>query len=69
MCCDVSESKSDCLYLVRDSVLSKAEHSITIDNQQIKLKVYKPSDVEEQEDRTEPKVSIITKCRIRNTML
>uniref|UniRef100_A0A8C2KI30 Poly [ADP-ribose] polymerase n=1 Tax=Cyprinus carpio TaxID=7962 RepID=A0A8C2KI30_CYPCA len=27
----------------RDGVLSKAEHSITIDNQQIELKVYKPN--------------------------
>ncbi|XP_016340067.1 poly [ADP-ribose] polymerase 14-like isoform X4 [Sinocyclocheilus anshuiensis] len=35
---------------IRDGVLSKAEHIITIDNQQIKLKVYKPSDVEEQAD-------------------
>ncbi|KAF4108227.1 hypothetical protein G5714_010986 [Onychostoma macrolepis] len=40
---------------IRDSVLSKAEHIITIDNQQIKLKVYKPSDVEKQADRTGPK--------------
>uniref|UniRef100_A0A8C2BU17 PAR14-like first RRM domain-containing protein n=1 Tax=Cyprinus carpio TaxID=7962 RepID=A0A8C2BU17_CYPCA len=54
---------------IRDGVLSKTEHIITIDNQQIKLKVYKPSDVEEQADSTGPKVSrIITKCRIR-TML
>ncbi|KAK2871251.1 hypothetical protein Q8A67_023778 [Cirrhinus molitorella] len=28
---------------IRDGVLSKAEHSITIDNKEIKLKVYKPS--------------------------
>ncbi|XP_058644830.1 protein mono-ADP-ribosyltransferase PARP14-like [Onychostoma macrolepis] len=38
--------------VIRDSVLSKAEHIITIDNQQIKLKVYKPSDVEEQTGST-----------------
>ncbi|KAL1266725.1 hypothetical protein QQF64_002400 [Cirrhinus molitorella] len=37
---------------IRDGVLSKAEHIITVDNQQIKLKVYKPSDVEEQTDIT-----------------
>ncbi|KTF86260.1 hypothetical protein cypCar_00043113, partial [Cyprinus carpio] len=37
---------------IRDGVLSKAEHIFTIDNQQIKLKVYKPSDVEEQTDNT-----------------
>uniref|UniRef100_A0A9J8AV17 Poly [ADP-ribose] polymerase n=1 Tax=Cyprinus carpio carpio TaxID=630221 RepID=A0A9J8AV17_CYPCA len=37
---------------IRDGVLSKAEHIIIIDNQQIKLKVYKPSDVEEQTDNT-----------------
>ncbi|KTF83271.1 hypothetical protein cypCar_00029797 [Cyprinus carpio] len=36
----------------RDGVLSKAEHNITIDNQKIKLKVYKPSDAEEQTDST-----------------
>ncbi|KAL1266729.1 hypothetical protein QQF64_002404 [Cirrhinus molitorella] len=36
----------------RDGVLSKAEHIITIDTQKIKLKVYKPSDVEEQADST-----------------
>ncbi|XP_016410796.1 poly [ADP-ribose] polymerase 14-like isoform X2 [Sinocyclocheilus rhinocerous] len=35
---------------IRDAVLSKAEHIITVDNQQIKLKVYKPSDAEEQTD-------------------
>ncbi|XP_026075336.1 poly [ADP-ribose] polymerase 14-like isoform X1 [Carassius auratus] len=35
---------------IRDGVLSKAEHFITINNQQIKLKVYKPSDAEEQAD-------------------
>ncbi|XP_016089355.1 poly [ADP-ribose] polymerase 14-like isoform X2 [Sinocyclocheilus grahami] len=35
---------------IQDSVLSKAEHIITIDNQKIKLKVYKPSDAEEQAD-------------------
>uniref|UniRef100_A0A671QFY6 PAR14-like first RRM domain-containing protein n=2 Tax=Sinocyclocheilus anshuiensis TaxID=1608454 RepID=A0A671QFY6_9TELE len=33
---------------IQDSVLSKAEHIITTDNQKIKLKVYKPSDAEEQ---------------------
>ncbi|XP_050969644.1 up-regulator of cell proliferation, partial [Labeo rohita] len=37
---------------IRDGVLSKAEHIITIDNQKIKLKVYKSSDIEEQTDRT-----------------
>uniref|UniRef100_A0A8C1MH48 Poly [ADP-ribose] polymerase n=2 Tax=Cyprinus carpio TaxID=7962 RepID=A0A8C1MH48_CYPCA len=37
---------------IQDSVLSKAEHIITIDNQKIKLKVYKPSDAEEQADST-----------------
>ncbi|RXN11597.1 poly [ADP-ribose] polymerase 14-like protein [Labeo rohita] len=37
---------------VRDAVLSKAEHIITIDNRRITLKVYKPSDVEEQADST-----------------
>ncbi|XP_026129260.1 poly [ADP-ribose] polymerase 14-like isoform X1 [Carassius auratus] len=37
---------------IQDSVLSKAEHVITIDNQKIKLKVYKPSDAEEQADST-----------------
>ncbi|XP_059394821.1 protein mono-ADP-ribosyltransferase PARP14-like isoform X1 [Carassius carassius] len=36
----------------RDGVLSKSEHIITIDNQQIKLKVYKPGDVEEQAHST-----------------
>lgn len=43
----------------RDGVLSKAAHSITIDNQQIELKVYKPN--------TGQKVSIIrhvAKCTI-----
>ncbi|XP_052423134.1 protein mono-ADP-ribosyltransferase PARP14 [Carassius gibelio] len=40
---------------IRDEVLSKAEHIINIDNQQIKLKVYKPSDAEEQADSTGPK--------------
>ncbi|KTG46693.1 hypothetical protein cypCar_00039653 [Cyprinus carpio] len=38
---------------IRDGVLSKAEHIITIDNQQIQLKVYKPSDAEEQTDIAE----------------
>ncbi|XP_051767273.1 protein mono-ADP-ribosyltransferase PARP14 isoform X6 [Ctenopharyngodon idella] len=37
---------------VRDAVLSQAEHIITIDSKQIKLKVFKPSDVEEQADNT-----------------
>ncbi|XP_043106136.1 protein mono-ADP-ribosyltransferase PARP14-like isoform X1 [Puntigrus tetrazona] len=37
---------------IRDSVLSKAEHIITIDNQKIKLKVYKHRDEEEQADST-----------------
>ncbi|XP_026075337.1 poly [ADP-ribose] polymerase 14-like isoform X2 [Carassius auratus] len=36
--------------VIRDGVLSKAEHIITIDNQQIKLKLYIPSDAEEQAD-------------------
>uniref|UniRef100_A0A672S1F4 PAR14-like first RRM domain-containing protein n=1 Tax=Sinocyclocheilus grahami TaxID=75366 RepID=A0A672S1F4_SINGR len=55
---------------IRDGVLSKAEHIITIDNQQTKLKVYKPSDIEEQADSTGQQVSrLITKCRIRTTML
>ncbi|XP_077098953.1 protein mono-ADP-ribosyltransferase PARP14-like [Siphateles boraxobius] len=37
---------------IRDAVLSQEEHIITIDSQKIKLKVYKPSDVEEQADST-----------------
>ncbi|ROL54451.1 Poly [ADP-ribose] polymerase 14 [Anabarilius grahami] len=37
---------------IRDAVLSQAEHIITIDSKQIKLKVFKPSDVEEQADST-----------------
>ncbi|KAL1266727.1 hypothetical protein QQF64_002402 [Cirrhinus molitorella] len=36
----------------RDGVLSKAEHIITIDSQQITLKLYKPSDVDEQANST-----------------
>uniref|UniRef100_A0A8C1MHD2 PAR14-like first RRM domain-containing protein n=1 Tax=Cyprinus carpio TaxID=7962 RepID=A0A8C1MHD2_CYPCA len=53
---------------IRDGVLSKAEHIIIIDNQQIKLKVYKPSDVEEQTDNTGQRVSrYFTKSRIRST--
>ncbi|XP_059401193.1 protein mono-ADP-ribosyltransferase PARP14-like isoform X5 [Carassius carassius] len=35
---------------IRDGVVSKAEHFITINNQQIKLKVYKPSNAEVQAD-------------------
>ncbi len=45
-------------------MLSKAEHSITIDNQQIKLKVYKPSDVEEQTDSTGQQVSRLVMVRV-----
>ncbi|CAM4730206.1 unnamed protein product [Leuciscus chuanchicus] len=41
---------------IRDAVLLQEEHFITIDNQKIKLKVYKPSDVEEQADSTGQKV-------------
>ncbi|CAM4730210.1 unnamed protein product [Leuciscus chuanchicus] len=41
---------------VRDAVLLQEEHFITIDSQKIKLKVYKPSDVEEQADSTGQKV-------------
>ncbi|RXN29685.1 poly [ADP-ribose] polymerase 14-like protein [Labeo rohita] len=41
---------------IRDAVLSKAEHIITTDNQQIRLKVYKPSDVEKQAGSTGPKI-------------
>ncbi|KAK9968212.1 hypothetical protein ABG768_002547 [Culter alburnus] len=37
---------------IRDAVLSQAEHIISIDSRKIKLKVYKPSDVEEQADST-----------------
>ncbi|XP_043106137.1 protein mono-ADP-ribosyltransferase PARP14-like isoform X2 [Puntigrus tetrazona] len=37
---------------IRDSVLSKAEHIITIDSQQIKLKVYKHSNEAEKTDGT-----------------
>ncbi|KAG1971163.1 protein mono-ADP-ribosyltransferase PARP14-like [Pimephales promelas] len=41
---------------IRDAVLLQEEHIITIDSQKIKLKVYKPSDVEEQEDSTGQRV-------------
>ncbi|CAM4730208.1 unnamed protein product [Leuciscus chuanchicus] len=41
---------------IRDAVLLQEEHIITIDSQKIKLKVYKPSDVEEQADSTGQKV-------------
>ncbi|XP_048033781.1 protein mono-ADP-ribosyltransferase PARP14-like [Megalobrama amblycephala] len=37
---------------IRDAVLSQAEHIITFGSHRIKLKVYKPSDVEEQADST-----------------
>nr|XP_017213521.2 poly [ADP-ribose] polymerase 14 isoform X1 [Danio rerio] len=42
---------------IRDAVLSQAEHVITIDTQQIKLKVYKPSNVKENKDSTEQKTN------------
>ncbi|XP_056323301.1 protein mono-ADP-ribosyltransferase PARP14 isoform X2 [Danio aesculapii] len=38
---------------IRDAVLSQTEHVITIDTQQIKLKVYKPSNVKENAVSTE----------------
>ncbi|ROL54453.1 Poly [ADP-ribose] polymerase 14 [Anabarilius grahami] len=38
---------------IRDAVLSQTEHIINIDSHRIKLKVYKPSDVEEQAGNTE----------------
>ncbi|KAK7120425.1 hypothetical protein R3I94_020427 [Phoxinus phoxinus] len=41
---------------IREAVLSQEEHIITIDSQKIKLKVYKPSDVEEQTDITGQRV-------------
>ncbi|ROL54816.1 Poly [ADP-ribose] polymerase 14 [Anabarilius grahami] len=37
---------------IRDDVLSQAEHIITVNNKKINLKVFKPSDVEEQADST-----------------
>uniref|UniRef100_A0A8C1WAV4 Poly [ADP-ribose] polymerase n=1 Tax=Cyprinus carpio TaxID=7962 RepID=A0A8C1WAV4_CYPCA len=54
--CDDKSNSATILFKssdIRDGVLSKAEHIITIDNQQIQLKVYKPSDAEEQTDITE----------------
>lgn len=50
---------------VRDAVLSQAEHAITIDTHQIKLKVYKPSNVMENADSTEQQVSIII-CHVNH---
>ncbi|XP_067289789.1 protein mono-ADP-ribosyltransferase PARP14 [Pseudorasbora parva] len=41
---------------VRDAVLSQAEHIITIESKQIKLKVYKPSDVEKEAESTRKKL-------------
>ncbi|XP_056103819.1 protein mono-ADP-ribosyltransferase PARP14-like [Rhinichthys klamathensis goyatoka] len=41
---------------IREAVLLQEEHIITIDSQKIKLKVYKPSDVEEQADSTGQRV-------------
>ncbi|XP_051767291.1 protein mono-ADP-ribosyltransferase PARP14 isoform X24 [Ctenopharyngodon idella] len=41
---------------IRDAVLSQAEHIITIDSKKIKLKVFKPSDVEELADNTGQRV-------------